>query len=90
MEDDAIRVLLQRLARPDREGGHVIETAAITAEGADSAEVVAWILAHDGEPEAPIVKRIGSGGLHGERGNGGADGPARPPARFVLPAGTLG
>jgi hypothetical protein len=84
MDDDAILALVTRLARPTSAGGQVIERAAIMAAGADSRAIVAWILAHDGEPEqsASIAP---SRGLHGARG---AD-PDRVPQRFVMPAGVL-
>ena len=87
MDDDAIRTLLQRLARPERGGGHVIERAAIMAEGVDALEVLAWIEKHDGVPEAPSSSGAGRG-LHGSR----LDGPGHiktRPRRFILPAGAL-
>lgn len=88
-KDDAIRALLERLGRRNSAGGVVIERAAILAEGADCTAVVAWIAAHDGEPEAAPVSRSTGGGLHGGRlGHPGASGD-RPPARYVLPAGAL-
>ena len=46
-KDDAIRATLARLARRRSDGGAVIERAAILAEGAACAAVVAWITAHD-------------------------------------------
>ena len=88
MEDDAIRVLVTRLARPHPSGGEVIERAAILAEGADFEEVMAWITAHAGVPEE-MVAAAPRHGLHGSRlGDSGGTG-ARPPLRFVLPAGAL-
>ena len=86
MDDDAILALVTRLARPHRAGGQVIERAAIMAAGTDSPAVVAWILAHAGEPEqsASTAPR----GLHGARLTD-AGGPPRAPQRFVLPAGVL-
>jgi hypothetical protein len=86
--DDEIRALVTRLSRSHRSGGTVIERAAIVAEGADSAAVVTWILAHAGEPEA-AVDTSSSGGLHGSRLGGAIRPDARPPARYVLPAGAL-
>jgi hypothetical protein len=88
MDDDAIRALVTRLARPHPSGGKVIERAAIFAEGSDSDEVIAWIIAHAGKPETRASASRG-GGLHGSRlsSSGGAD--SETPARFVLPAGTL-
>ena len=87
-KDDAIRATLERLARRRADGGAVVERAAILAEGADCAAVVAWITAHDGEPEE-AVKRRPSGGLHGPRLSDSSADAHRPPARYVLPAGVL-
>ncbi len=88
LNDDEIRALLSRLSRRHPSGGRVIERAAIVAEGADSAMVVAWILEHAGEPEAPAGKSS-KRGLHSP-GVSGPSGPApRGPARYVLPAGAL-
>jgi hypothetical protein len=87
LDDDAIRALLVRLARPRRAGGHTVERAAILASGADGLAVLAWIRAHDGVPEAPSASGAGRG-LHGSR----LDGPGHVPAqtrRFILPAGAL-
>jgi hypothetical protein len=82
MDDDSIRVLVRRLSRPHRSGGEVIERAAILAAGVDSAAVLEWITAHDGQPEtlAPVASRRG---LHGARLNDSG------PRRYVLPAGAL-
>ncbi len=87
IDDDAILAVVTRLARPDRNGGQVIERAAILAVGADSAAIEAWIVAHDGKPESAIATSRG-GGLHGHRMTAPA-GPQRAPRRFVLPAGVL-
>jgi hypothetical protein len=86
--DDEIRVLLSRLSRRHPSGGTVIERAAIVAEGADSAQVVAWILDHAGEPEAAVDKSS-KGGLHGPRVSDPIGPGPRAPARYVLPAGAL-
>lgn len=86
--DDEIRVLLSRLSRRHPSGGRVIERAAIVAEGADSAAVVAWILDHAGEPEAAVDKSS-KGGLHGPRVSEPIGPGPRAPARYVLPAGAL-
>lgn len=87
--DDAIRVLLRRLARRHPSGGTVIERAAILAEGADFEAITAWIVARGGEPEETVGSSAARRGLHGSRlhDSGGAE--ARTPARFVLPAGAL-
>jgi hypothetical protein len=87
VDDDAILALVSRLARPHRSGGQVIERAAILAAGADSPAVIDWILAHAGTPEE-VVSTTPRRGLHGTRLTD-ATGAARPPQRFVLPAGVL-
>jgi hypothetical protein len=87
-KDDAIRTVLGRLARSHPSGGVVIERAAILAEGADCTAVVAWITAHDGQPEAAKTSSK-SGGLHGARLSDPVAAGNRPPARYVLPAGAL-
>ena len=87
MDDDGIRTLLKRLARPHRSGGYTVERAAIVAEGVDALQVLAWIEEHDGVPEAPSSSGSGRG-LHGSR----LDGPGHvkaSPRRFILPAGAL-
>ena len=86
--DEEIRVLLSRLARRHPSGGTVIERVAIVAEGADSAEVVAWILDHAGEPETAAASSS-KGGLHSPRLSEPIGSEPRPPARYVLPAGAL-
>ena len=89
MEDEAIRSLVTRLGRAHPSGGTVVERAAILAEGADFDSVVAWIVAHGGEPEAVVAKASRSG-LHGSRGREGGGEAPRSPARFVLPPDALG
>jgi hypothetical protein len=88
MDDDAILALVKRLARPHPSGGAVIERAAILAEGADFASVMAWLAEHDGRPEARAAA-VSSRGLHGSRRGNRDDEQGRPPLRYVLPAGTL-
>jgi hypothetical protein len=85
--DDAIRAVVVRLSRPHASGGDVIERAAILAEGADAAAIVAWIIAHAGEAEA-TAPRASSGGLHGARMSHGS-GASVSPRRYVLPVGAL-
>jgi hypothetical protein len=82
--DDATRAVVTRLARRHPSGGRVIERAAILAEGADCAAVVAWIIAHRGKPEValPATQR----GLHGARADSSFATKPRVPARYVLPA----
>lgn len=88
MDDDEIRSVVKRLSRPYPAGGEVIERAAILAAGGDFQAIIAWILAHDGEAEAPapVVPRHG---LHGSRLEYGAAPGVTTPVRFVLPAGVL-
>ena len=87
VEDDAIKSLVTRLARAHPSGGTVIERAAIMAAGADSGEVMAWVLAHGGKPEA-AVETSTRHGLHGSRLHDSGSEP-RSASRFVLPAGAL-
>jgi hypothetical protein len=90
MDDDTIRALVTRLARPNASGGEVIERAAILAAGADSTEVLSWIAAHNGEPEAELTA-VATGGLHGGRlGGRSATSGSSEPRRYVLPPGVLG
>jgi len=86
--DDEIRALLSRLSRRHPSGGTVIERAAIVAEGADSAQVVAWILDHAGEAEQ-TADASSSRGLHSPRITDRIRPGPRAPARYVLPAGAL-
>jgi hypothetical protein len=89
MEDATIHELVDRLARPHRSGGTVIERAAILAEGADFDAVMRWILARDGVAEAGAVKAKPRG-IHSTRYHD-TEGDAPPvPARFILPPGALG
>jgi hypothetical protein len=85
-DDQKIRDVVVRLSRRHKSGGTVIERAAIVAEGSDSQSIVAWIVAHDGQPEF-LVPAVARGGLHGGRLSGGGAGGA--PRRYVLPPGVL-
>lgn len=85
--DDAIRAAVIRLARPDGDGGAVIERAAIVAEGLPATEIEAWIVAHGGEPEAPLI--VARPGRYGLRPDRGLLGDGRPPRRYVLPTDAL-
>lgn len=85
-DEDAIRTLVTRLARPHASGGEVVERAAILAEGGNFSAVMTWIADHGGEPE-PIASSGAGGGLHGVQDRRGAE--PRSPLRFVLPAGAL-
>lgn len=84
-----IRAAVIRLARPDGEGGAVIERAAIVAEGSPAAAIEAWVVAHGGEPEAPLLAHPRPG-LYGLRPDARTTGSGRPPRRYVLPAAALG
>lgn len=88
MDDDAIRLLVTRLGRAHASGGTVIERAAVLAEGGDFESVMAWIVAHGGEPEAEVAKTSRSG-LYGSREHHGHAAAPRTPSRFVLPPGAL-
>jgi hypothetical protein len=86
--DEDIRAVVERLSRPTRTGGRVIERAAILAEGPDSAAILDWLAASSWtpeEPQAPIGHRGGSG-LHGARRESERGG-ARPqaPRRYFSP-----
>jgi hypothetical protein len=85
VDDDEIRTLVSRLARSHASGGQAIARAAIMAEGADATEVIAWILAHDGQPEAGAASGPASG-LHQRRTTGDAAAASRPPVRYIVPA----
>jgi hypothetical protein len=85
--EDEIRVVVERLARPHRSGGVVIERAAILAEGARSAAILDWIAERAGEPEHAAAAPP-SRGLYGTGFGGGVTAP-RGPARYVLPPGAL-
>jgi len=89
MDEDEIRALLKRLARPHASGGVVVERAAILAEGAHFTEIMTWVMAHGGEAEAAVAAPAG-GGLHGSRITDGGSTQPRTPLRFVLPPGALG
>jgi hypothetical protein len=84
MEDEDIRALVKRLARPHPSGGAVIERAAILAEAADFTSVITWIADHDGRPEARVAS-VSARGLHGSRVNDAGGEEHRPPLRYVLP-----
>lgn len=85
LDDDALRVLVTRLARPHRSGGRAIERASLLSSGTDFSAALAWIVAHGGEPELAAASRS-SGGLHSARhGTVSSE-----PLRYVLPRGALG
>src|SRR4051812_36329029 len=78
--EEEIRALVTRLSRRHASGGTVIERAAIVAEGAASAAIVAWILDHEGEPEA-AVEKASKRGLHSSRLTGSIGTEPLNPAR---------
>ena len=87
LSEAEIRAVVVRLARPDGDGGAIIERAAIMAEGSLAASIEEWVLSHGGEPEAPVISASGPGLYRVRR-----DGPLaarRPPRRYVLPAHAL-
>jgi hypothetical protein len=88
MDDEEIRTLLSRLARPHASGGQAVERAAILAEGAEFPAILVWITAHAGQPET-MVAATSVGGLHSSRMNDDAGADRRPPQRYVLPSGTF-
>jgi hypothetical protein len=88
MDEDAIRTLVGRLARPDASGGVVVERSVIRAQGNDSAAIIDWILAHSGVPDSTAAASARAG-LHGPRTDRLEDPSTRPALRFVLPAGAL-
>ena len=79
VDDDVIRVLVARLARPHRSGGVAIERAALLAACAGFSAVTTWIHARGRRGEDRL--RV----LHGARQ---APGEASP-LRYILPAGAL-
>ncbi len=84
VDDDAIKVLVTRLARAHPSGGSVIERAQIMAEGAGATDVMTWIMAHGAVAEAAVERASTRQGLHGI-----SDSAPRTTSRFVLPAGAL-
>lgn len=88
MDDEEIRSVLKRLGRPDRSGGLTVERAAILAEGADFDAVMAFVLAHGGEPETAKAAAPRKG-LHGTRLDRAGTTDDATPRRFILPPGAL-
>jgi hypothetical protein len=85
MDENAIRAIVVRLARPIASGAHTIDRAAIRAEGPDCAEIEAWIVRAGGEPQAAAAAPRGRG-LHADRGHAPA---GAAPSRYVLPESAL-
>jgi hypothetical protein len=88
LEQDEIRTLVARLARPDASGSFVVERAAILAEGTESAAITDWILAHGGV-RAAASPAVASHGLHGSRLPGGGDRVSERAPHYLLPAEAL-
>ncbi len=86
MNDLEMTSLIRNLSRPHPSGGVVIERAAILAAGADSPEIIDWIMTHSGMPETPTAR---GRGLHGSRINADQERATSHPTRFILPANTL-
>jgi hypothetical protein len=88
IDDDAVREVVVRLARPHRNGGYVVDRAAILAEGADAVAILAWIIASAGVPEAASTSSKNRG-LYGSLFSAEGTAPPKNPARYILPAGAL-
>jgi hypothetical protein len=88
LEQDEIRTLVARLARPDASGSLVVERAAILAEGTASAAITDWILTHGGVRAAPAPSPERHG-LHGSRLPGGGDRVSERAPHYLLPADAL-
>jgi hypothetical protein len=87
-DDERVRKLVARLARPNAAGGDTIERATIMASGTDSRAILAWVMAHAGEPEDLAPAPAGRG-LHSARLTDRAGATTRNPLRYVLPPGAL-
>jgi len=87
IEEETIRSIVTRLARPSGSGTHIVERAALLAEGPDCAQIEGWILRVGGEPcGAANVSR--GRGLHAERAD--ARSPTGvAPSRYLLPTSAL-
>jgi hypothetical protein len=88
IDDDAIRAIVIRLARPMASGAHTIERAAILAEGSECAEIEAWIVRQGGQPLDHAAASRGHG-LHAEREHVRSSPAGAAPSRYVLPANSL-
>jgi hypothetical protein len=89
IDEATIRAVVVRLARPSAAGAHVVERAAILAEGSDCAAIEAWILRAGGAPHSDAAMAPGRG-LHAERAHMSSSRAGATPARYVLPASALG
>jgi hypothetical protein len=86
--EEEISALVARLSRPNRNGGRVIERAAIMAEGSRSAAILEWLAAASWTPEEAVTSTAyrGGSGLHGmRRESERSDARAQAPRRYVSP-----
>jgi hypothetical protein len=86
--DDDIGAVVNRLSRPNREGGRVIERAAIMAEGSRSAAILSWLEDASWTPEERVASTAyrGGAGLHGARlESERSDARKQAPQRYVSP-----
>lgn len=88
MDARAIHALVARLARPHGKGEHIVEGAAIRAEGSDFDAIEAWILGRGGKPEAE-PPRPPARGLYASRFEDTDAQRNLATSRYVLPAGAL-
>ncbi len=88
IDEQTIRAIVARLARPSGSGAHIVERAAILAEGSDCAEIEAWILREGGKPHSDATVPQGRG-LHAERAHARSSPASAAPSRYVLPASAL-
>jgi hypothetical protein len=86
VDEDEIRIVLARLARPHASGGYVVGHAAILAEGTSFAALRTWILGHGGTLVAP-ESVAAHGGLHAV-GRASLSGHQTPhqPRQYLLPS----
>jgi hypothetical protein len=89
IDEVAIDHIVRRLARPAPTGGHVIERAAVLAEGPNFAVIEAWILEHGGEPEVPRDDSSGGMGAHLFSGRSSRIRDEVVPVRYLLPPDAL-
>ena len=87
-DDQRIKLLVTRLARPHASGGLVIERAAILADGGDFSAVMDWITAHAGRADTTVAPPT-SRGLHGGHVHGTVASAPTKPLRFLLPASAV-
>ena len=86
IDDEGLRLLVTRLARPHRSGGRAIERASLLSSGSDFDAAIGVDRGARRRAGAAGGPRS-AGGLHSDR-HGISGGSA--PLRWVLPAGALG